>query len=332
LWGQRAASREIEAWRRRARAIPDPLLRGEALDSIEHKRDQAYGAALFSVLPRRRDARLVRLLVGYQTIWDYLDNVSERCLGREPGELHRALTDALDPGAGTSSYYTWAAGDPDGGYLRSLVASCQEICATLPGYPLVRARVLEGVARCAVQAANHEPLQERRELALKRWAATELQPDPALAWFESTAAASAYLPHPLLALACDSKPDLAAVARTQGAYFPWVSLAIAMLDSYVDRAEDSRRCEHSYVGYYRDEALALARTCEIVHRAVREAAALGARHAVVVAAMIAMYLSKGPAREREMRVASRRLLRAGGSISQVLAPQLLVWRRIRERV
>jgi tetraprenyl-beta-curcumene synthase len=303
----------------------------DALRSIAHKRDQAHGAALFSVLPRRRHERLVRLLVAYQTIWDYLDNVSERHLGREPGALHGALCDALDPDAQASSYYGCASADPDGGYLRALVASCQESCASLPGYALVRPLVLAGVARCAVQTANHEPLRGRRELALKRWAASELQPDPALAWFESTAAASAYLPHPLLALACDPQLDVADVARTQHAYFPWVSLAIAMLDSYVDRAEDRRRAQHSYVGYYRDDALALARTCEIVRHAVCEAGALGARHAVLVAAMVAMYLSKRDARAKEMRVASRQLLRAGGSISRVLAPQLLVWRCMRER-
>jgi tetraprenyl-beta-curcumene synthase len=331
LWGQRAVSRELQAWRRRARAIPDPLLRRDALESIAHKRDQAYGAALFSVLPRHRDGRLVRLLVAYQTIWDYLDNVSERCPSREPDELHRALRDALDPDAGTSNYYGSASGAPDGGYLHALVKSCQEICGALPGYPLVRPLVLEGVARCAVQTANHDPVQPRRELALKRWAAIELPAEPALEWFESTAAASAYLPHPLLALACEAKLDSTDVARTQEAYFPWVSLAIAMLDSYVDRAEDFRRSEHSYIGYYRDEALALARTCEIVRRAVREVGALGTRHAVVVAAMVAMYLSKRDARAGEMRTANRQLLRAGGSVSRMLAPQLLVWRRMRDR-
>jgi tetraprenyl-beta-curcumene synthase len=333
VWGQRAVAWEIRGWQRRARAIPDPALRRDALDSIVHKRDQAYGAALFATLPCRRDLRLVRLLVAYQTIWDYLDNVSERCPSRgEPDGLHRALLDALDPAAVTSDYYWPASGAEDGGYLRALVSSCQEICGSLPGYPLVRGLVLEGVAGCAVQSANHDPVQMRRELALKRWAATELPAESSLEWFELTAAASAYLPHPLLALACDSELDRATVVRTKDAYFPWVSLAIAMLDSYVDQAEDRRTAEHSYVGYYHDEAAAVARIGEVVRRAVHEARALGDRHAVVVAAMVAMYLSKKDARVGEMRVAARQLLRAGGPVSRLLAPQLRVWRVVRGRV
>lgn len=263
-------------------------MRKDALDSIAHKSDHADGAALFSVLPRTRDLRLLRLLVAYQTIWDYLDNVSERCQSRgEPDGLHRALVDALDPAAPTSDYYGCDAGIDDGGYLRALVRSCQESCGTLPSYPLVRPLVLQGVARCAVQAVNHDPVDERREVALKRWAEAEFPHVDSLRWFELTAAASAYLPHPLLALACDPELNVAAVARTRAAYFPWVSLAIAMLDSYVDQAEDRRTAEHSYIAYYRDEASAITRVCEVVRRAICEVSTLpgGERHAVLVAAM-----------------------------------------------
>ncbi len=330
-WSQRHVSREIRGWYRRAWAIPDAALRKDALDSITNKRDHAHGAALFSTLPRTRNLRLLRLLVAYQTIWDYLDNVSERCASPdEPDGLHRALIDALDPAAPTSEYYGCHSSNGDGGYLRALVRSCQESCGTLPSYPLVRPLVLRGVARCAVQAVNHDPVDERRELALKRWAEAEFPDEDPLRWFELTAAASAYLPHPLLALACDPDLDVAAVARTQAAYFPWVSLAIAMLDSYVDQAEDRRTGEHSYIAYYRDEATAVARVCEVVRRAVCEARALpeGQRHAVVVAAMVAMYLSKNDARTEEMRARTRQLLEAGGSVSQLLVPQLRAWRML----
>lgn len=306
-------------------------MRKDALDSIAYKRDHAHGAALFLVLPSKRDLRLLRLLVAYQTIWDYLDNVSERFPSPSDADgLHRALIDALDPAAAGSDYYRCHPGN-DGGYLSALVRCCQENCATLPSYPLVRPLVLQGVARCAVQAVNHDPVHQRREAALRRWAETEFPDEDSMRWFELTAAASAYLPHPLLALACDPELDVAAVVRTQAAYFPWVSLAIAMLDSYVDQAEDRRTAEHSYIAYYRDEASAITRVCEVVRRAICEVRALpgGDRHAVVVAAMVAMYLSKSDARVGEMRASTRQLLQAGGSLSQLLAPQVRVWRLLR---
>ena len=307
-------------------------MRNEALDSIAHKSDHAHGAALFSVLPRQRDLRLLRLLVAYQTLWDYLDNISERCAS--PGasdRLHRALVDALDPAAPTSDYYEGQSANDDGGYVRTLVRSCQRSCGTLPSYQLVRPLVLEGAARCAVQTVNHDPLQQRREAGLKRWADTEFQDEDSLWWFELTAAASAYLPHPLLALACDPELDVTVVVRTQAAYFPWVSLALAMLDSYVDQAEDRRTAAHSYIAYYGEETTAIARVCEVVRRAICEVCTLpeGERHAIVVAAMVAMYLSKNAARVSEMRASTRELLRAGGLVSQVLAPQLRAWRVLR---
>lgn len=195
----------------------------------------------------------------------------------------------------------------------------------------MRPFVLQGAARCALQAVNHDPVRRRREAALKRWAETEFPGEGSLRWFELTAAASAYLPHPLLALACDPKLDVATVARTQAAYSPWVSLAIAMLDSYVDQAEDRRTTGHSYIAYYADEATAITRVSEIVRRAIRGVRTLpdGDRHAVVVAAMVAMYLSKSDARARGMRTSTRQLLQAGGCLSQCLEPQVRAWRLVR---
>jgi tetraprenyl-beta-curcumene synthase len=325
-------SREIALWSARARAIPDPCLRKDALDSLVEKRDHADGAALFSVLPRARNLRLLRLLVAYQTIWDYVDNVSERCVRHgEPDDLHRTLIDAIDPGAPVGGYYCARSGGDDGGYLCALVRSCQEGCRALPSYQVIRPLLLPGVTRCAVQTVNHDPVASRRELSLKRWAETEFPHQGSLQWFEWTAAASAYVPHPLLALACSSELSFEVVAATDVAYFPWVSLAIAMLDSYVDQAEDRRRASHSYIAYYADEEAAVARVCEVVRRAVREVSALpgGERHAVLVAAMVAMYLSKTHARAAAMQAAGRRLLQASGPVGQLLAPQMRVWRRLR---
>ena len=147
------------AWRRRAASIPDVPIREDALDAIDRKRDNVEGAALFSILPNHRDERLLKLLVAYQIMWDFLDSVSERgaYVGQANGrQLHRALIEALDPGAPISDYYRYHPWKDDGGYLRTLVETCRRLCAGLPGYRQVRPLMLRGVRDCAIQSLNHE--------------------------------------------------------------------------------------------------------------------------------------------------------------------------------
>ena len=77
-WGLRAAARELARLARGGGGDPRPRLRADALHSLDHKRGHADGAALFTILPRRREPGLLRLLVAYETMVDFLDNVSER--------------------------------------------------------------------------------------------------------------------------------------------------------------------------------------------------------------------------------------------------------------
>lgn len=329
LWGLPAVSQEIARWRERAAAIPDPPLREDALDSIIRKRDHAEGAALFWVLPNRRDRHLLRLLVAYQTIWDFLDNVSERDTGEANArQLHLALVEALDPEAPISDYYRHHSHKNDGGYLRELVNTCRASCMALPSYARVRPHVLAGVTLCAVQSINHDPDPARRDAALRDWAEREAPRDRALTWFELTAAASAFTPHPLLCLAAESSCREDDIAKTSAAYFPWVSLAIAMLDSYVDQRDDADSGSHSYISHYSDANVAVRRLCEIVDRTAREVRGLrnGCRHATLIACMVAMYLSQDGAHARRLQAGTRALAGAGGSLTRLLLPVLRAWR------
>jgi cytochrome P450 len=329
LWGLPAASRELQAWGARAERIPDRTLREDALDSLTQKRDHAHGAALFCVLPRSRNRRLLRLLVAYQTIWDFLDNLSEHDTEQANGrQLHIALVEALDPGGPISDYYRYHPWKDDGGYLRALVEACRESCAALPSYPLVRSHVLEGVRRCSIQSINHDTVPERRDAALRDWAEREFPGEHAMRWFELAAAASAFMPHALLALAVEPSCGDRDIAQANAAYFPWISLAIAMLDSYVDRFDDACRGDHSYIAHYGDDELAACRLREIVDRTLRGANGLnsGARHAVIAGCMVAMYLSRERDETPEMRARTRTLVTAGGSLTRLLFPLLRIWR------
>jgi tetraprenyl-beta-curcumene synthase len=332
LWGLRAVSREIDFWRGRALLIPDPSIREDALSSIERKRGHTDGAALFWILPRHRDRNLLRLLVTYEIIWDFLDSVNERGAGAGPTngrQLHLALIEALDPGGPISDYYRYHPWREDGGYLQGLVRDCRRACAELPSYRLVRPLLVREAERAQVLALNHDTDPHGRDTALREWAAREFSGEREFSWFELSGAASASMTvHAFLALAAEPACTSSDLAQTCEAYFPWLSAATTMLDSYVDQAEDVANGDHRYIAHYPSQALARRRVGELVTRSAVEARGLrnGHRHAVIAACMVAMYLSKDSARTPDMRASTAGLARAGGSLTRILLPILRVWR------
>jgi tetraprenyl-beta-curcumene synthase len=101
-----------------------------------------------------------------------------------------------------------------------------------------------------------------------------------------------------------------------------------MLDSYVDQDEDALAGRHVYVSHYRNDDLACRGIEGLISRSMSQARALpnGSRHAVIVACMMAMYLSKDSARSLQMRATTASLVRAGGPLARLLVPVLRLWR------
>ncbi len=300
--------------------------------SLDHKRGHADGAALFTILPRRRERRLLSLLVAYETIWDYLDNVSERHpTGNNGEQLHCALIDALDPNGPLTDYYRYHPWRDDGGYLVALVEACREHCRALPSFERVRGVVVREARRARVLGINHETDPDVRNAVLRAWAATEYPEQRELLWFELSGAASASLViHVLLTLAAD--PDLTdlEVSATYAAHWPWIALTTTMLDSYVDQADDALSGNHSYIAHYDHPDVAVARLRESIARALASARELrnGQRHVLIVSCMICMYLSKDSARAPELQATTRTLVATGGSLVRLLLPILRVWRLV----
>jgi|SRR5580693_4105022 tetraprenyl-beta-curcumene synthase len=330
-WGLRLVSREVDFWRGFATTIPDRTIREDALSSLESKRGNTDGAALFWTLPDRRRPALLRLLVTYEIMCDFLDSVSER--GAEAGlingrQLHLAFTEALDPDVPISDYYLYHPWRDDGGYLRLLVESCRSACVLLPSYVAVLPTLIRAAGLATVQGINHELDPCLRDLTLREWAAREFPGREDLTWYELTGAASTWISvFALLALAAEPGRDPREGAATYSAYF-WVCLAATVLDSYVDEDEDVANGDHSYFGHYPSKEHGVQRAREIVERATREMRALrnGQRHSVIVACMAALYLSKDSALTPDMRPTSRMLLRAGGTLTTLLGPVLRAWR------
>jgi tetraprenyl-beta-curcumene synthase len=330
-WTLPFAAREIRRWKKLAARIPDPAIRSDALSSFAYKRVNIDGAALFCILSSSRNPQLLRLLVAYQILWDFLDSMNERGVGRgtvNGQHLHLALVDALEPALPISDYYRYHPWREDDGYLRSLVSFCRRECGLLPSYEAVRPLVLCEANRAQVLAINHDPDDAQRDLELRRWTRHEFPTEHRVSWFELTAAASAGLTiFALLAAATKPHVDVAELMQVRRAYSPWISATATMLDSYVDQSEDKKNGEHSYVSHY-PPALTALRVNELVRRATLEAAALfdGERHVLIVASMAAMYLSNDRARTAAMRNETRTLLRAGGPLAGLLLPVLRLWR------
>jgi tetraprenyl-beta-curcumene synthase len=331
-WGLPAAALEVRRWRRRAGAIPDALIRTDALRAIAEQRTHIDGAAAFSILSRARNPTLLRLLVAYEIIWDYLDNVNERSVsaGVANGlQLHRALVDALDPGSPVADYYRYSPWRGDGGYLRTLVMACRAHCERLPSYAAVRPLLVQEATRGQVCALNHAPDTPQCDAMLKGWAEREFPHGHEAQWFELTAAASTNLTvFAVLALASEPACPEDAITQTVRAYFPWISVLTAMLDSYVDQDEDAASGSHSYIAHYPTPKLAIERLCQLMRRCVAEAHALrdGEKHVVIAGCMFAMYLSRDSALAPPMRETTTRLVCAGGPLARILHPLLRLWR------
>jgi tetraprenyl-beta-curcumene synthase len=314
-----------------AATIPDATIRQDALDAIDRKRSNIDGAGMFSVLTLLRRSPLIRLLVRYEIMCDFLDTVSERgaYAGVQNGkQLHLAFTEALQPDGRISNYYRYHPWRDDGGYLRLLVELCRTICGLLPSYQSVRPVLLKAAARAEVQTFNHMPDPDSRVVALRAWVDGEFGEWLGLVWYELAGSASAWISVlALLALASEPGRGRQEASDTYSAYF-WVCLTATVLDSYVDEMEDVDKGDHSYFGYYPSTEDGVRRGGEIVERAAEEARALrdGHRHMVIVACMVALYLSKDTALKPEVAGARRNLLYAGGPLTVLLGPVLRMWR------
>jgi tetraprenyl-beta-curcumene synthase len=302
------------------------------LEALDSKRPNTDGAALFWIIPARRCTRLLRLLVAYEIMSDFLDSTIERTADEgivNGRQLHLAMVDAIDDRRPTSDYYRYHPWGDDGGYLARLVEACRHGCVTLPSYRIVRPLLIRAATLAQVQGLNHEPDTSRREEVLEEWFESEMDEQHELGWYEAAGAASAWLTVlALLALAAEPTSSAQNVTEVYSAYFPWISLTATLLDSYGDLVEDVANKENSYIARYDSLESAVRRTTEVVLRATREACSLrnGHRHAVIVASMVAMYLSKDSACTPEMKASSRRLLRAAGPLAMLLGPVLRMWR------
>jgi tetraprenyl-beta-curcumene synthase len=332
-WGQVFPAAR-EAQRRlleRAEAIPDPVLREDALISHCEKKSNSEGLAALAVLaPPSRRAAVARSLVAYQLMLDYLDGVSERPSGDPVASglrLHQAFEVALDPDAEHEDYYALATAHEDGGYLVALIESCRRPLRELPSYPAARSALLRQARLCREsQALNHALHLAPVTGQVTEWAAqtasdSELQ--AGLEWWEllAAAAASSLAVGALLALAATPGAGEADALAVESAYFPWASGLNALLDSLVDLDEDPEHASH--LRRYDSYEVAGERLAMLATTARERVAQLpdGDMHEAILAAMGALYLVRPEAWRADRRPIADGVIAALGPFAE---PSLFV--------
>jgi tetraprenyl-beta-curcumene synthase len=324
----------LRSLRDRARAIPDPLLREDALISHHHKASNSEGLAALAVLaPPEHRADVTRSLVAYQLMLDYLDGVSERPTDQPLANglrLHRAFEVALDPDAAHEDYYELAPGCEDGGYLVALIETCRAPLRDLPSYRAVRGPLLRQARLCREsQALYHAPRDAPLEGQIGQWAAqtaAEAGIEGDFEWWEllAAAAASSLNIGALLTLAATPGASEADARAVESAYFPWASGLNALLDSLVDLDEDPEDASH--IRRYASTELAAERLARIAAGSRTRLARLpdGPLHAAIFAAMGALYLAQPEAWRPGREQISRAVLESLGPLTRpALAVHLL---------
>lgn len=307
---------ELDKLKLKARNIPDPELRQQALNSIRDKKFHCQGGGVYAAANLQYHAVLIRLIVALQTISDYLDNLCDRSTSLDGNDfrmLHQSMLDAVTPDAEVKDYYAYRQEKDDGGYLHGLVLQCQEQIKKLPSYAKVQPYVIELVSLyCDLQVYKHIA-KELREEKLLQWWETHRDCYPQLEWNEFAAATGSTLGMFMLFLnATDPALTTEEGQKFKDIYFPHVCALHILLDYLIDQEEDKAGGDLNFCSYYNDETHLVDRIGMIVSRAREDVQLLpeSGFHRLIIEGLLALYLSDPKVQQQSgVRKVSKQLMK-----------------------
>lgn len=310
----------LDEWRTKAAAIPNEELRRHALNSINENTFHSEGGGVYALLTRKevRDD-LLRFIVAYQIICDYLDSLCDETESFDRNDfrsLHEALRLALSPQEKTYSYYEHHQESKDNGFLQELVEACQQHVSTFPGFSNARASMEElSLHYRNLQVYKHVKKEDREPL-LTDWFKEERQNVPDIFWYEFSASTGSTLG--IYALASyASRSHLAEwqAETIKDSYFPYVQGMHILLDYFIDQEEDIRDDELNFCTYYPDEETMVRRMELFKQEGEKRLKRLpdAAFHSLLNKGIIAIYLADEKVQKRpELKKTANRFIRFGG--------------------
>ncbi|PAD36167.1 tetraprenyl-beta-curcumene synthase family protein [Terribacillus saccharophilus] len=329
--------KELELWTQRAEAIPDPELRKQALESIRTKRFHCQGGAVYSLLAGDAWKQAIKFIIAYQTISDYLDNLCDRSTSLDPEDfrlLHQSMLDALQPGEKLKDYYALRDEREDGGYLHSLVFTCQTILGKQPNLQVLQPYLLKLSGLYGdLQVHKHVAKEERIE-RLTNWFAQHQEEHRDLTWYEFSACSGS-----TLGIFCFVSYGMGMELNHQLAddiyqsYFPYMQGLHILLDYYIDQMEDEEEGDLNFCHYYRDSDEMKERLQYFIERTNESVQRLphASFHEMVHHGLVGLYLA-----DRKVSLLSdgkemiKTLLKASGNKSKFFHLNIKAYNKMKE--
>lgn len=325
----------LEQWRKKAEAIPNDELRKQALMSIDTKTFHCEGGSIYGLLAENKIDDVIRFIVAYQTISDYLDNLCDRSTSLDPTDfrqLHQAMLDSLTPGAKLKNYYAYRNDQNDGGYLHELVLTCQEMVAKLPAFENLYDLTIElAQYYCDLQVHKHVEVKQR-VTRLEKWFEQYKDKLPNMSWYEFSACSGSTLGiFCLVAYATNVSFSKETAQLVKESYFPWVQGLHIMLDYFIDEEEDRKGGDLNFCFYYESEQELFMRLEHFAVEADKSIKKLPNRsfHFFINRGLIAIYLADEKVRKQKQvyRVA-KKLLKIGGGATWFFYVNSWFYRRL----
>ena len=262
----------------------------------------------------------------FQAAYDYVDSLAEAhpSSSANAQQLHRALINAVSPGAPHANYYLHHPNSNDGGYLTALVDTCRHAISHLPSYPMVADAVHRNTQRIIGYQTRTNLTSRNSLLTLACWAHQETPRGADLRWWETAAACgSSMAVLALLAAAADPLLTRSTAETVEAIYWPWTGALHSLLDSLIDHAEDTAAGRHNLIIHYASSQEMADRMRLIATKAIGQASTIGVEHRLILAGMASLYLSDPQAAHPETRQTATGILAALGGLT---SPAMLILR------
>lgn len=287
--------KELAYWTDYAKRIPNEELRTQALASIDTKTFHCEGGAIYATLAKSRWYDAIRFIVAYQTISDYLDNLCDRSTSMDPDDfrrLHDSMLNAIskDPVANQTNYYELREDQDDGGYLASLVDTCQEVVQSTPNYEAVYPKVRR-LAQLYIDLQVHKHVKlDERVPRLTHWYDNENEHDDVL-WNEFSAVTGSTIG--IFSIVSYALNGFNYSNQIMNAYFPYMQGLHILLDYYIDQQEDEEEGDLNFCHYYDDEKKTIERLKFFINGSQDSTQNLPDSdfHQLIVSGLVGLYLS-----------------------------------------